>query len=213
MGVYRWISIAGLRLHASAIVAPLLLSCVAAAAAHNRMGAIAIGAIGTMIMALQPDAAQAMSFAAACIVILAGTKQHYKTLLGAVLLLAISLVSFVRPDPLSSVAHVEEIFTIVASKGPAPAVMATVALILLPLPFFAAWYRHRRRLALALGVYVAMTVLAPFWGTFPVPVMGYGASPILGYFIALAVALEKPSQGEERGPVGRLDHTGSAAPQ
>jgi hypothetical protein len=36
-------------------------------------------------------------------------------------------------------------------------------------------------------VYVAMVTIAPAWGTFPVPIMGYGVSPILGYFIALAL--------------------------
>ena len=75
--------------------------------------------------------------------------------------------------------------------------MATAALLLLPVPFFAAWLRHRRATALALGVYVAMTLLAPAWGTFPVPVMGYGAAPILGYFIALVAGLGGPSRIEE----------------
>src|SRR5687768_12953281 len=32
LGVHRWVSVAGLRLHASAIVAPLIILCVAAAA-------------------------------------------------------------------------------------------------------------------------------------------------------------------------------------
>jgi len=112
-------------------------------------------------------------------------------------LAAASILSFVRPDALRPVAHVEEIVGIVTAKGPGWAVIATIALLLLPVPFFASWHRHRRSAALAMGVYVAMTLLAPAWGTFPVPVMGYGASPILGYFVALAVGVGRPSQTEE----------------
>lgn len=187
-GVHRWVSVAGVRLHASAIVAPLIIFCVAAAAPRGIGGALALGATCTAILALQPDAAQATSLAAACAVVLVLTRtgQTRNVLLSVVVLIAVAAVSFIRPDPLPPVAHVEGIFVAAASRGPGWAAMATAALLLLPVPFFAAWRRHRSPAALALGVYVAMTLLAPAWGTFPVPVMGYGASPILGYFIALA---------------------------
>jgi cell division protein FtsW (lipid II flippase) len=197
--VYRWVSVAGLRLHASAIVAPLIIFCVAAAASRTTSSALAIGVTGATILALQPDAAQTTSLAAGCAVVLlsASAKPPRRILLSAALLFAVSFVSFIRPDPLSPVTHVEEIFGVVTSRGSGSAAMATVALLLLPVPFFAEWYRHRRLTTLALGVYVAMTLLAPAWGTFPVPVMGYGASHILGYFIALMVGLGEPSRFEE----------------
>lgn len=201
LGVYRWVSVAGLRLHAAAIAAPLILLCVAAAASHRIISALAIGAAAGIILALQPDAAQATSLAAACTVVLigAGARQPRRALLSAALLLAIAIASFVRHDPLPPVTHVEGIFEVVASGGPGPAIMATIALLLLPVPFFVAWYRHRHAAALALGVYVAMTLLAPVWGTFPVPVMGYGASPIVGYFIALVVGVGGPSRLDQHG--------------
>lgn len=188
LGVHRWISLAGFRLHAAAIAAPLLILCVAAAASRRIAIALAIAATAGIILALQPDAAQATSLAAACAVVLMreSTKHPRQALLGVALLTAISTVSFIRIDPLPPVTHVEEIFNVVAAMGPAQATMATLALLLLPIPFFVAW--HRRSTAPALGVYIAMTLLAPLWGTFPVPVMGSGASPILGYFIALAIA-------------------------
>lgn len=198
-GVHRWVSVAGLRLHASAIVAPLIIFCVAAAASRGIGGALALGATGTAILALQPDAAQATSLAAACAVALVRTRttQTRDVLLSVAVLVALAAASFLRHDPLPPVAHVEGIFVAAASKGPEWTALATVALLLLPIPFFAAWRRHRKPTALALGVYVAMTLLAPAWGTFPVPVMGYGASPILGYFIALALGVGAPSRSEE----------------
>lgn len=202
LGVHRWVSVAGFRLHASAIAAPLMILCVAAAASGRIISALAIGATGGMILALQPDAAQATSFGAACAVVLvhAGTRRRRTAWAGAALLLAVAIASFVRRDPLSPVSHVEGIFDVVASRGEGAAAIATVALLLLPVPFFVAWYRHRRSTALALGVYVLMTLLASAWGTFPVPVMGYGASPIVGYFISLVVGLGGPSRIEELPP-------------
>jgi hypothetical protein len=199
LGVYRWLVVAGLRLHVSAIVAPLIILCVAAAAPHGITGARAIGITAATILALQPDTAQTISLAAACAVILAYARpvQPRNLLVSIVLLCAASAVSFIRPDRLPPVAHVEEIFGIVTSNGPGSPAMATVALLLLPAPFFAAWHRHRRSVTLALGVYIALTLLAPAWGTFPVPVMGYGASPILGYFIALTAGLGGLSHIEE----------------
>lgn len=189
-GVYRWVSIGPLRLHVSAIVAPLVIFAVAAVAAHGLGAAFAISAAAAIILALQPDAAQATSVAIACAVILAcaGTKQRRHAMIGVVLLLVIAAGSFLRRDPLPPVAHVEGIFQAASATGPAMAALAAIALLLLPAPFFVAWYRHRRPEALALGIYIALTVAAPIWGTFPVPIMGYGASPILGYFIALAAA-------------------------
>ncbi|HEX8410093.1 MAG TPA: hypothetical protein VF883_14620 [Thermoanaerobaculia bacterium] len=200
LGVYRWVAIGGLRLHASAIVAPLIVLCVAAAARHGIGRALAIGATGAVVLALQPDAAQATSLAAACAVVLActRTKQTHQVLLSVAVLIVVAAASFIRRDPLPPVVHVEGIFSVVSSRGAGPAAMATVALLLLPVPFFAAWHRHRRVTSLALGVYVAMTLLAPAWGTFPVPVMGYGASPILGYFIALAMGAGEASRIETR---------------
>lgn len=199
LGVYRWVPVGGLRLHASAIVAPLIVLCVAAAAAHGIGGALAISTTCAIILALQPDAAQATSFAAAAAVVLVCTRrtQLHKVLLGVALLLAVSGASFIRPDPLPPVAHVEGIVGVVASRGAGWAAMALVALLLLPVPFFAEWYRHRNSTALALGVYVAATLLAPAWGTFPVPVMGSGASPILGYFIALRGSRTRLPEGAQ----------------
>src|SRR5688572_1381864 len=96
LGVYRWVPVGGLRLHASAIVAPLIVLCVAAAASHGIGGALAISTTCAIILALQPDAAQATSFAAAAAVVLIGKrKKHmHKVLLSVALLLAVSGASF-----------------------------------------------------------------------------------------------------------------------
>jgi hypothetical protein len=35
-------------------------------------------------------------------------------------------------------------------------------------------------------VYLSICILAPLLGHFPVPLVGFGLSPIVGYFVALA---------------------------
>lgn len=189
-GVHRWVFIGNFGLHASAVVAPVLIACVATVPRRYFMIVIAAATAG--ILALQPDAGQACSFAAACGVILFRElkSEPPRLAVGLVALIALSIVSLVRLDPLTPVRHVEGIFEVVSARGPAWAVLATVALLLLPIPFFVAWTRNRQSLTVALGVYVAMVTIAPVWGTFPVPVMGYGVAPILGYSIALALATE-----------------------
>jgi cell division protein FtsW (lipid II flippase) len=192
-GVHRWVFLGGFGLHASAVVAPVLIACVATA--PSRLLMIITAAATTLILALQPDAAQACSFAAACGVILFCNLKFAPRQLagGLVVLLACAILSFVRPDPLKPVRHVEGIFEVVSARGAGWALLATVVLLLLPLPYFVAWTQRRQCLTLALGVYVVMVTIAPAWGTFPVPVMGYGVSPILGYFIALALSARSTS--------------------
>lgn len=188
MGVHRWVSVGGFSLQPAAIVAPLIITCIAAIARRHRAGAIAIAVLATTILALQPDAAQAVGVAAACIALLLfNPERRSSSIIGATLLLIAAAAAFIQQDPLPPVAHVEKIHTLVASGGPAWAALGATALLLLPLPFFALFVMSRDPLTIALTMYVTMTVLAPFWGTFPVPVMGYGVSHVLGYFIALAV--------------------------
>jgi hypothetical protein len=188
-GVHRWVFFGGFGLHSAAIIAPLLITCVATAPSWRL--AVATATATSMILALQPDAAQTCSFAAGCGAILAHDPRlgPRERIAGLVALAACSIGSFVRLDPLEPVRHVEGIFEVISARGPAWTLLATVALLLLPTPYFLAWARNRQIVPLALGVYVAMVTIAPMWGTFPVPIMGSGVSPILGYFIALALCV------------------------
>jgi len=195
LGVHRWVPVGGFRLHAAAIVAPILIVCIAVLARRQSVASTAIAVASTTVLALQPDAAQATSLAVASAIILTremgGRRAH--SMIGLALLLGASVLAAVKDDPLPPVRHVEGIFGAVASMGTAWAAGGALSLLLLPLPFFVLWAYSRNSVPLALGAYIASTVLAPAWGTFPVPVMGYGVSPILGYFLALAFCYKAAS--------------------
>lgn len=140
----------------------------------------------TMALFLQPDAAQATAFAVGSVILLLpDARRSAPRLLCLASIAVIAGLSWLRRDPLAPVPHVEEIVGLAGDMGPGWAVLAVVSLALLPVPFLLSGRRPGSRAALAVGAYVGITCLAPLVGSFPVPVMGFGASPILGYFLAL----------------------------
>lgn len=189
--VHRWVTLGPIRLHAAAILLPLLLAAVARLdRARNPVPALLLAIGAALVLVAQPDAAQATAFAAAAIVVLlprgAGEASRF---IGVIALLALAGLSWLRRDPLVEVPHVEGIVGLAAELGTAWGIAAVASLLLLPAPFFAARRGADDRLALALGVYVSVTILVTAVGAFPVPVLGYGASPIIGYFVAMGFAL------------------------
>jgi hypothetical protein len=199
LGVHRWVPVGGFRLHAAAVIAPILIVCIAVLARRQSVASTAIAVVSTTVLALQPDAAQATSLAVASAIILTRElRRRAHVMTGLALLLGASVLAFAQDDPLPPVLHVEGIFDVVASMGAAWAAGGALSLLLLPLPLFVLWAYSRNSVPLALGAYIALTVLAPAWGTFPVPMMGYGVSPILGYFLALAFCYKATLEKEGR---------------
>jgi hypothetical protein len=102
-------------------------------------------------------------------------------------LLALGGLAWLRADPLAPVPHVEGIVGLAAELGTGWGVAAVASLLLLPVPFDAARRPCDGRLGLAIGTYVAVTILAAALGHFPVPLLGQGASPIIGYLAAIGL--------------------------
>jgi cell division protein FtsW (lipid II flippase) len=198
-GVHRWVPLGPVRLHAAAVLLPLLLVAMQGLA-QARGWWISTGvAVGVaLLLLLQPDAAQATAFAAGCLVLLlplAGRDQLRLISLLAVPVLA--GLTWLRRDPLAPVPYVEGIVHLAAGLGAGWVVAAVVSLLVLPLPFFHDGRGAGKPAGLALGAYVTVTVLAAFLGNFPVPVMGYGVSPIIGYLVGLGVLMRvAPSDGQ-----------------
>ena len=60
-----------------------------------------------------------------------------------------------------------------------------ISLVLLPLSFILFPPQKFRLLSMCLGLYFTIILISTLFGNFPVPLMGYGVSPIIGYFIAI----------------------------
>ena len=201
-GVHRWLGVGPLQLHVGAVVLPSLLVLLAGLDwAHSA----AVAVLTVTATLLQPDGAQAASFAAGWCVWAGMTHgRRAATVLAVVAVLAGA--AWLRPDPLGSVAHVEEIVGLAFGQGPLWGVLSFCALALLPAPFLMS---RKQWAGAALAVYMAVTIAAAWLGNYPVPILGYGISPILGYYLAVALLTGSDHGGRPTGlqpPTPRPHH-------
>jgi cell division protein FtsW (lipid II flippase) len=199
MGVHRWVKLGPSRIHASAICLPILIVAMGmlAFSAPKLAGTLAsLLGVGVMVLlAWQPDAAQATAFAGGLLVLLLFFRRRLVwTVWAAAAGTAVCAVwAWKRPDPLLAIPHVEGIVGLAADSGALWWLAAVAALAILPLPFLLARSEDGTAppTSLALGVYVCLTLIAPWFGNFPVPLLGYGVSPMIGYFVALSWLLKR----------------------
>lgn len=186
-GVHRWIRIGPVTIHAASLSIPLVIAELDRMLRSARV-AVACGIMLTMaaILALQPDASQATAFAGAGVVLLAFHRRNRVAFATILALVALAGLSFLRRDPLAPVPHVEEIALRIAQQGAVWAAAVVIALILLLAPFVMRTASASRTGSLAVAAYLALAIAASYWGNFPVPVLGYGMSPIIGYFAGWA---------------------------
>lgn len=189
MGVHRWIPVGPLTVHAGAVCLPVLIVALGVLDAFGgrlRWGPMLLAMAVAMLLFLQPDAAQATAFAAAVFTLLIASKQRAPAAwVAALVIAALAGWTWTQRDPLSPVPYVEGIIGLARQSGPAWLVASLAALAVSPLPFFLGQSGSGSVFVRALGVYLCACILAPLFGHFPVPLVGFGLSPIVGYFIAL----------------------------
>jgi hypothetical protein len=178
-GVRRWIALGPLRVNVSAALAPWLLLGHDAPRSAVRGRAAAAVLVAQVAHLAQPDAGQATALAVG---IALSTRE--RALSAGVALLAAA--TWLRPDPLAPVAHVERVLALAAAQG-APSVAAAalaVAALLVPL-----------RARPAAAAYLLAALIVPLVGHFPVPVLGAGAGPVLGWYALRVTAASRSSPG------------------
>jgi len=189
MGVHRWIQIGPLAMHVGAVCLPLFIVALGVLDAFGgklRWGPMLLAMAVTMLLLLQPDAAQATAFAAAVFTLLVANKQRARAAwVVALVIAALAGWTWTQRDPLSPVPYVEGIIGLARQSGAAWLVASLAALAVLPLPFFIGPSGSHSPFVRALGVYLCVCILAPLFGHFPVPLVGFGLSPIVGYFVAI----------------------------
>ena len=184
---HRWLGLVGFRMYIAPVVLPLFLLLWQRALSGDQATAtlsIAAAALIGLGLLAQPDAAQLTAFALASIPILGFSKPlRIARLLTLTALLVAAAVSWWQPDPMAPVPYVEGVFSLAAksSMWPLPISIVSVAFPLFALGWFA--LRTGSKSILAVMLYFGVLyLLAPLQVT-PVPLLGFGAGPILGYFI------------------------------
>ena len=195
-GVHRWIQLGPIRLYAAAVFLPMTITLVGFLVERGSIrAAILLMGCTVAVLAAQPDAAQTTAFSVATFAIaLCRFRRNWLLWPVAFALVGISAWAWLRPDPLPRIPYVEGILGLVGDQGVLWYASGLAILFALPAPFLS-WSPSRTgaSTAWALGCYFCTCLLVPFLGNFPVPLLGYGASPIIGYFLALDWLI---SQGE-----------------
>ncbi|WP_373496609.1 hypothetical protein [Aquiflexum sp.] len=182
--VHRWLSIGNFKLNIGLIVSPLILIHIHRL--ENQINEILASLLVVIIFLFQPDASLVTAFYASAGILLF-RKNISSTTKGLILISAIgaSVLAWYRLDSLPPVNYVEGILTLALEISGFFAICSVLSLVLLPLPFFVLASKKNRTMAYSLGIYYSLILLATLFGNFPVMVMGYGISPIIGYFIGL----------------------------
>jgi hypothetical protein len=172
----------------------LLPAAVVALAAVGDRGWTWMAAAGMLgLLVLQPDASQAAALGAGMIVVLASLRAPALVRVGGVAATVLAVAAAcMRPDTLAPVPEVEGIIGLAWVSSPAAAAVAVALLAATALfPLRLAGRSRPFTPALALAACCAVQALAPAFGAFPVPLVGIGMSPVLGFWLgagALAVA-------------------------
>lgn len=203
-GVQRWHELGPLRVHPSALLAPLVLVVGAGRVLRQRI-AVHASLLGLQaVHFLQPDAGQATALACGTIAfVLADGQQRQRALL-VLSYLTSAAATWARFDPLPPATFVEDIVARSFALALGWGVVATVSLLLLVAgPQLGEQTRRSRPAAIALSAYLAAAILVVGVGEYPVPLLGFGTSPTLGAFLALAalrlVSSNRPaSEGAHR---------------
>ncbi len=192
-GVHRWVAFGPIRFYIASIFLPLLIISLWNLLLTQRIYfVLALTSIALLILLFHPDASQASAFAIATVVILCGKIPNKLLKIFYLVFIAIAIIlAWIFLDSLTPVPYVEQIVFLVADRGSVWLISGVLSLILLLLPFF---LFNKNTLSISLGVYFVVTILATFIGNFPVPVMGYGTSPIIGYSIAVTLLTIKQRQ-------------------
>lgn len=195
--VYRWVSIGNFKVNIGLIISPLILIHIYKL--ENQIHAILVSLLVVIIFLFQPDASLVTAFSAAAVILLF-RKNISKSTQRFILLFAIgaSVLAWYRLDSLPPVNYVEGILTLAQEISGFFAFCSVLSLVLLPLPFFVLASKENRTMSYSLGIYYFLILLATLFGNFPVMVMGYGISPIIGYFIGLIWLGEGGSRLEKK---------------
>ncbi|MBT0813102.1 hypothetical protein KIH41_17570 [Litoribacter ruber] len=146
----------------------------------NRTLAVALSMLITLIFLFQPDASLVSAFSISGYFLLF---RKFKLINLSFLLFSLIMIGYAwyNLDNLEPVRYVENILALAKEISMGFYVLSIGSLLLLLLPFLF----KRNDLSVTLAIYYSILLIATIFGHFPVMLMGYGISPIIGYFFGL----------------------------
>jgi hypothetical protein len=194
--VHRWVKIGPVFFNVSMALTPVILYSMVYG---TQLTSVCLAIIMSLIYVSQPDAGQATAFACASLLIFIAKASWGlpPRLIGMITVVSAATIAWLRPDPLEPVQHVERIFHLALSQGVLCFSLCLCTVLASLLPFV--WIfrddpgRELRLLSLVYLVFLLTEFSVTEFGNFPVPLLGAGAAPVLGWYIMFGLLLKASS--------------------
>lgn len=193
-GVQRWLPLGPLRLHAGMLLIPTLVIIVQRV---DHRSALTVLISVAVVIALQPDFASAMALALSTIVMALSLRRKWMVIAAVIALgsLAFTMFNMVELPPARFVEEVVPDAWLVHPLLAVALITSLATAIVWPIRRW--WFSgsadrldHTERLAFA--ACIAGYVIASAVGSYPAPLLGYGASAIIGYGLAVIFFTAQP---------------------
>lgn len=179
-GASRWVRIAGLALQISLVLLPAML----VAFARRRDFLSTLGVIlAAVALALQPDRAMA-GVLASSLAVLAVRRRDPWVMSALGFAAAGFAVTLLRPDTLPAVAYVDQIFYTAFDVHALAGLAVVGGALLLVVPAIPGLKNGDA--CAVFGIAWLGMILAAALGNYPTPLVGYGASAVMGYVLSIA---------------------------
>jgi len=202
-GATRWFTLFGVSTQPSLMLVPPLVMIFARTRGTLATCGMALAALA---LAMQPDRAMAAALTAAAGA-LALVRPDRRTLTVLALAVVGLATTVLRPDALPAVPFVDRVFYTAFAAHPLAGIAVFAGVVVMMVPPVAGWTSDpaNRPVHAAFGALWLVIIAAAALGNYPTPVVGYGASAIVGYVVALlglprrsSAAITRPSAVGEK---------------
>lgn len=186
----RWLKLGGVRIYLAACLLPacLFLLNEIARTASQRIMLISVSALLLLTLALHTDAAQATAFAVALLLIMSRSGCSLVQL-GFLTITSIAslTLAWTNEPAISPINYVEGVIQLASSHHPIAGIWTSIVTLALPAGLaWLAWKRQQPGIAAAALYYLVISGFA-YTQLTPMPLLGFGASPIIGYFLLVGL--------------------------
>ena len=179
-GARRWLDLGVFNVHAAMLVLPAMIILLANVRCFfPLMLCIAI------ILSMQPDLSQLLAFAAAVLPLLWRSRdKRVWGMLSVLVLAALVMICIHIPTSIEPVPYSEGVLAMLGEVSWLMAAAGMLSLAMIPVLWIYRFSKEREVWMLSLGVYYMIIILFGLSGEYPVPFVGFGLSPIAGYWLA-----------------------------